>query len=86
MRPLRLALAAQFEPDVAILDIGLPGMNGYEVARRLRTSLQDIRLIALTGYGRSGDLEAATAAGFDAHCAKPIAIAELLEIINGKTV
>jgi len=84
--PDALALAAQFEPDVAILDIGLPGMSGYEVARRLRSSLPGIRLIALTGYGRSGDLEAATAAGFDAHCAKPIAITELLEIINGKTV
>jgi CheY-like chemotaxis protein/anti-sigma regulatory factor (Ser/Thr protein kinase) len=84
--PDALALAAQFEPDVAILDIGLPGMNGYEVARRLRSSQPGIRLIALTGYGRSGDLEAATAAGFDAHCAKPIAIAELLEIIKAKAV
>ena len=61
-------------------------MSGYEVARRLRASQPGIRLIALTGYGRSGDLEAATAAGFDAHCAKPIAIAELLEIINARTV
>ena len=84
--PEALTLAARFEPDVAILDIGLPGMNGYEVARRLRASLPGIRLIALTGYGRSGDLEAATAAGFDAHCPKPIAIADLLAIINGKTV
>jgi CheY-like chemotaxis protein/anti-sigma regulatory factor (Ser/Thr protein kinase) len=83
--PDALALAARFDPDVAILDIGLPGMSGYEVARRLRSLRPGIRLIALTGYGRSGDLEAATAAGFDAHCAKPIAIAELLEIINAKT-
>jgi CheY-like chemotaxis protein len=84
--PDALALAARFQPDVAILDIGLPGMNGYEVARRLRSSQPGILLIALTGYGRSGDLAAATAAGFDAHCAKPIAIAELLEIIKAKTV
>jgi signal transduction histidine kinase len=84
--PDALALSARFAPDVAILDIGLPGMSGYEVARRLRASQPGIRLIALTGYGRSGDLEAATAAGFDAHCAKPIAIAELLEIINARTV
>ena len=48
------------------------------------TRIRDIRLIALTGYGRSGDLEAATAAGFDAHCAKPIAIAALLALIAGE--
>jgi len=84
--PDALALAARFQPDVAILDIGLPGMDGYEVARQLRSSQPGIRLIALTGYGRSGDLEAATAAGFDAHCPKPIAITDLLEIIQGKSV
>ena len=84
--PDALALAARFQPDVAILDIGLPGMDGYAVARQLRSSQPGIRLIALTGYGRSGDLEAATAAGFDAHCPKPIAITDLLEIIQGKSV
>ena len=79
-----LAVAAAVRPDVAILDIGLPGMDGYELARRLREAHPRIRLIALTGYGRSGDLRAATAAGFDAHCAKPIAIAALLALIAGE--
>ena len=50
-----------------MLDIGLPGMDGYELARRLREICPDIRLIALTGYGQASDHEAALAAGFDAH-------------------
>jgi CheY-like chemotaxis protein len=66
-----------------VLDIGLPGMNGYELARRLRASHPGIRLIALTGYGQSWDLEAAAAAGFDAHLAKPIMTNVLLERIEG---
>jgi CheY-like chemotaxis protein len=84
--PDALELAARFQPNIGILDIGLPGMDGYDLARRMRAANPLIRLIALTGYGRAGDLEAATAAGFDAHCAKPIATAALLEIIDGKTV
>jgi CheY-like chemotaxis protein len=78
-----LAVAGQFRPEVGVLDIGLPGMNGYELARRLRTFNPDIRLIALTGYGQAGDVEAAMAAGFDAHCAKPVTTAWLLELIAG---
>ncbi|HEX8611081.1 MAG TPA: MEDS domain-containing protein [Telluria sp.] len=68
-----LAAAAAFGPAIVILDIGLPDMDGYEVARRLRASPHgaSARLIALTGYGQSGDIAAATAAGFDAHILKP---------------
>jgi CheY-like chemotaxis protein len=53
-------------------------MHGYELAERLRRSHSRIRLIALTGYGQIGDVDAATAAGFDAHCAKPVTTAALL--------
>ena len=60
-------------------------MDGYDLARRLRAAYPQIRLIALIGYGRAGDLEAATAAGFDAHCAKPITTAALLELIGSNS-
>ena len=79
-----LALADDFRPQIGVLDIGLPGMDGYELALRLRAKHVDIRLIALTGYGQIADLEAAAAAGFDAHCAKPVTIAGLLDEIEGR--
>jgi CheY-like chemotaxis protein len=77
-----LALTEDFQPEVGVLDIGLPDMDGYALAGRLRQSNPTIRLIALTGYGQEADLEAARNAGFDAHCAKPIATAALLELID----
>jgi len=79
-----IGVSTGFQPDVAVLDIGLPGMTGYELAQRLRTSHAAIRLIALTGYGQVADLEAARNAGFDAHCSKPVATAALLELIDGQ--
>ncbi len=82
--PGAIVIAADFRPDTAVLDIGLPGMDGYELASRLRAAYPDIRLIALTGYGRAADLEAAAAAGFDAHCAKPIATSRLLQHIEAE--
>ncbi|MDB5899808.1 MAG: hypothetical protein JWP41_3410 [Ramlibacter sp.] len=68
-----LALAENFAPDLILLDIGLPGMDGYETARRLRQipSLH-ARLVALTGYGSPQDREKALAAGFDEHLVKPL--------------
>jgi CheY-like chemotaxis protein len=68
-----LQLAASFKPEFAVVDIGLPGMNGYEIARRLR---EDVRyrtpyLVALTGYGAEKDRADARAAGFDEHWIKP---------------
>lgn len=71
----------EFHPEVVFLDIGLPGMNGYEVARRLRSEHQQaLRLIALTGYGREDDRCRATEAGFDHYLLKPVAI-EALEVL-----
>jgi signal transduction histidine kinase/DNA-binding response OmpR family regulator len=69
-----LAFAEAFEPQVALLDIGLPGMNGYELAQRFRRApkLKAVRLIALTGYGLAEDRQRALAAGFDAHLVKPV--------------
>jgi two-component system CheB/CheR fusion protein len=61
-------------PDVMLVDIGLPGMDGYEVARRVRRDpdLKQVVLVALTGYGREEDKQQAIAAGFDYHLVKPV--------------
>jgi PAS domain S-box-containing protein len=78
--PSALEAAAAFDPDIALLDIGLPAMDGYELARRLRgspPSAKPLRLIALTGYGRETDRTQTAAAGFDHHMVKPIDIAGL---------
>ena len=76
-----LSAAGALQPQVAILDIGLPGIDGYELARALRVEYPGVRLIALTGYGRDADAEAARKAGFDAHCTKPATVAALLDQI-----
>jgi signal transduction histidine kinase len=75
-----LALAATVAPTIVILDIGLPYIDGYEVARRLRATPNgaQAKLIALTGYGHPDDLAAAAAAGFDAHIVKPANIEDVL--------
>jgi CheY-like chemotaxis protein len=74
-----LQRAADFKPDVVLLDIGLPGMDGYEVAQKMRElpGLRDIRLVAVTGYGRSDDRLRARDAGFDDHLTKPVEYAVL---------
>jgi PAS domain S-box-containing protein len=68
-----------FAPQVVLLDIGLPRMDGYEVARRLRANSSSVRLIALTGYGQEEDKQRTAAAGFDAHLTKPVDLAALKE-------
>ena len=72
--PTALEIAAEFKPDVALLDIGLPVMDGYEVARRLREQpgCAKIRLIALTGYGQESDHDRSRRAGFEDHLVKPV--------------
>jgi CheY-like chemotaxis protein len=73
----------QYKPRVALIDIGLPDSNGYEVARQLRAVLdKSIFLVALTGYGQEGDLRAALGAGFDAHLVKPADIGELTRLLS----
>jgi CheY-like chemotaxis protein len=68
-----LDAAERLQPDVAFIDIGLPQMDGYEVARRLRANerCRAIRLVALTGYGQPDDRDEALRAGFDHHLVKP---------------
>ena len=82
-----VAAAARQRPDVALVDIGLPGIDGYEVARRLRAdpATRDIRLIALTGYGLAEDLRRVMEAGFDRHLVKPVDIEQLMEVIGACT-
>ena len=81
--PQALAMAGEYVPDVALLDIGLPAMDGYELARRLREmpAWQEVRLIAVTGYGQSNDRKRSLEAGFDHHLVKPIALAALQQVI-----
>jgi PAS domain S-box-containing protein len=78
-----LEVAAANHPDTVLLDIGLPGMDGYEVARRLRErpDLARARLIALTGYGQASDRQATTDAGFEAHLVKPVDFVELERLL-----
>ncbi|MDE2261039.1 MAG: response regulator, partial [Gammaproteobacteria bacterium] len=80
-----LVVANSFRPDAALVDIGLPGMDGYEVAQRLRGQLDGqeprLLLVAMTGYGRSEDREAAHAAGFDVHMVKPADLEELRRLL-----
>ncbi|MDM5177011.1 response regulator [Massilia sp. DJPM01] len=77
-------MARSFVPDVALVDIGLPGIDGYEVARRLRQGGDTchIKLIALTGYGLADDQRRVLEAGFDKHLVKPVEIAHLLDAIG----
>jgi len=81
--PTAVQAALDYRPDVALLDIGLPGLNGYEVAKRIRQHpvLKDIVLIALTGYGQDSDRQASMQAGFNHHLVKPARLAELLQIL-----
>lgn len=79
-----LAHALDYQPDLAILDIGMPGMDGYEVARRIRASPlgRGIVLVALTGWGQRDDVERAISAGFDRHMTKPADFATLRTVIS----
>ncbi|GAC1394820.1 MAG: hypothetical protein NVSMB47_04700 [Polyangiales bacterium] len=71
-------------PDVAFVDIGLPGFDGYEVARRVRAAVgSSVRLVALTGYGQFEDRRRAQEAGFDHHLTKPVGLEDLEGAING---
>ncbi|HEX7236866.1 MAG TPA: response regulator, partial [Gammaproteobacteria bacterium] len=77
--------AETFQPDIVLLDIGMPRLDGYEAARRIRSQQwgRDTLLVAVTGWGPSDDSEEATAAGFDCHFTKPLDPAELRRLVNG---
>jgi two-component system, sensor histidine kinase len=76
-------MTIQLQPDTVLIDIGLPGIDGYEVARQIRSKLGDrSRLIALSGYGQEKDRQRAFEAGFDDHLLKPVDPARLLAILS----
>jgi CheY-like chemotaxis protein len=80
--PSALQAALEFHPDVVLLDIGLPGMDGYEVAQRMRQepALQNVVLVAVTGYGQGSDRQHSEEAGFDHHLVKPPDIGALQQL------
>jgi two-component system CheB/CheR fusion protein len=84
--PKAIEVITREKPDVAFIDIGLPEMNGYEVAQRLRDrpELDSVLLVALTGYGAPGDISAAHAAGFDEHLIKPAELAKIEKILASR--
>ena len=71
-------------PDVAIIDIGLPGLNGFELARRVRQEIlpAELRLIAISGYGREEDLQRSKEVGIDRHLVKPVPLDTLREALK----
>ena len=80
-----LLMAQRQPPDVVLLDIGLPRLDGYRVAAELRNREQtkDALIIAITGHGNPGDVESAREAGFDLHLLKPVRTEELLAVLRG---
>jgi PAS domain S-box-containing protein len=82
-----LALARDFKPDFLLLDIGLPRMNGYEIAKQVREdkALRNVTIIAITGYGQVNDRARASAAGFDHHLTKPVEFHSLQKLFRVTT-
>ena len=81
--PEALRLARESVPDLALLDIGLPVIDGYELAQRLRSEHPALRLVAVSGYGQDGDRAAALRAGFSRHLVKPVSIQEIESVVTG---
>jgi PAS domain S-box-containing protein len=81
-----LRVAAEFRPDVVMLDIGMPGLDGYEVARRLRAMKKGaaLRIVAVTGWGQESDRQRSREAGFDVHLVKPVEPADLVRVLDEK--
>ena len=81
--PAALRLARSFFPHVALLDIGLPVMDGYELAGKLRCDYgPSLRLVAITGYGEESDRARSFEAGFDEHLTKPVDVRKLIEVLR----
>jgi DNA-binding response OmpR family regulator len=83
--PAALGAASSFRPEVVLLDIGLPGLDGYQVARQLRAEEygRKARIIAVTGYGQEEDVRRSLEAGFDHHMIKPVTFKQLLGLLAG---
>ncbi|HVV87034.1 MAG TPA: response regulator, partial [Kofleriaceae bacterium] len=81
--PSALLKAVEFRPEAALVDIGLPVMDGFALAPRLREVSGPIRLIALTGYSREDDRERTRAATFDGHLIKPVSLREIVASLVG---
>ena len=84
--PAALQVARTFGPDAILLDIGLPGLDGYRVAEALRreAAFANVRLIAVSGYGQAEDCKRAQAAGFDSHLVKPVDFAALVSALAAR--
>jgi CheY-like chemotaxis protein/two-component sensor histidine kinase len=82
--PAAIETALEYQPEVILIDIGLPGMNGYEVASRLRQmpTFEQATLVAITGYGQADDRRRAREAGFDHHLTKPVFFEHLQEVLS----
>ena len=80
-----LKVARQFRPGIALLDIGMPGMSGYELALQLRALDEPggtLRLVAITGFGQPGDRDRALSVGFDRHLVKPVDLKALMRVVE----
>ena len=82
---LAITRAKAFQPDVVLLDIGLPKLNGYEACRQIRAQLwgQSMTIVALTGWGLEEDRKKSREAGFDGHLVKPVEHQALLKLLDG---
>jgi PAS domain S-box-containing protein len=82
-----LKVAAEFHPEIVLLDIGMPGIDGYEVARRLRSIKEHLKIVAVTGWGQEADRQRSREAGFDLHLVKPVEPEDLARALrNGATL
>jgi CheY-like chemotaxis protein len=83
-----IAEAMRLQPDVVLLDLGPPGMDGIEVARRLRAypQLAGVRIVALTGFGQGSDRKRSAAVGIESHLLKPVDVATVMEAIGAGRV
>ena len=81
--PTAINLANEWHADVIFIDIGLPGMDGYEVARQIRKQDSNAKLVALTGYGHEGARAMSVDAGFSQHLVKPPAIDTVISVLEG---
>ena len=84
--PDAITAAVEFKPEVILMDVGLPGMDGLEVARRIRAmpSLAGVLLVAMTGYGGDADRAAGKDAGFDEYLVKPVDVDALREWLRAR--